>query len=58
MEDDLAAGDSAVWKAELAANSGWSHSFSTPIFSGEDAADLLVTTSAGNIYITICGYEI
>lgn len=58
LEDDLAAGDSAVMKFELAANSGVSHSFSTPLFSGEDAADLVVTTSAGNIYITICGYEI
>ena len=58
LEDDLGAGDSAVWKAELAANSGWSHSFSTPLFSGEDAADLLVTTSAGNVYITVTGYEI
>lgn len=58
LEDDLAGGDSAVWKAELAANSGWSHSFNTPLFSGEDAADLIVTTSAGNVYITVVGYEI
>ena len=58
LEDDLVAGDSAVWKAELAANSGWSHSFHTPLFSGEDAADLIVTTSAGNVYITVTGYEI
>lgn len=58
LEDDLIAGDSAVWKAELAANSGWSHSFKTPLFSGEDAADLLITTSAGNVYVTVTGYEI
>lgn len=58
LEDDLVAGDSAVWKAELAANSGWSHSFATPLFSGEDAADLLITTSAGNVYCTVTGYEI
>lgn len=58
LEDDLAAGDSAIWKAELAANSGWSHSFHTPLFSGEDAADLLITTSAGNCYVTVVGYEI
>lgn len=58
LEDDLAAGDSAVWKAELAANSGWSHSFTTPLFSGEDAADLLITTTAGNVYVTVTGYEI
>lgn len=58
LEDDLAGGDSAVWKAELAANSGWSHSFSTPLFSGEDAADLIITTSAANVYVTVTGYEI
>lgn len=58
LEDDLGAGDSAVWKAELAANSGWSHSFTTPLYSGEDAADLLITTSAGNVYVTVTGYEI
>lgn len=58
LEDDLAAGDAAVWKAELAANSGWSHHFGTPLFSGEDAADLIITTSAGNVYVTVTGYEI
>lgn len=58
FEDDKAGGDEAVMKFELAANSGITHSFSTPWFSGEDAADLLVTTSAGNVYITITGYEI
>lgn len=58
LEDGKTAGDEAVWKAELAANSGWSHSFNTPLFSGEDAADLLVTTTAGNVYITTTGYEI
>lgn len=58
FEDDKAGGDEAVMKFELAANSGLSHSFTTPWFSGEDAADLIVTSSAGNIYITCVGYEI
>jgi len=58
FEDDKAGGDEAVMKFELAANSGLSHSFATPWFSGEDAADLIVTTSAGNVYITVTGYEI
>jgi hypothetical protein len=58
LEDDLTAGDSPVFKAELAANSGLPHSFNTPLFSGEDAADLTITTSAGNVYVTITGYEI
>lgn len=58
LEDDLSGGDSPVWKAELAANSGWSHHFGTPLFSGEDAADLIITTSAGNVYVMVTGYEI
>lgn len=58
LEDDKAGGDEAVMKFELAANSGISHTFTTPWYSGEDAADLIVTTSAGNIYITVVGYEI
>ena len=57
LEDDLTAGDSPVMKLDLAANSGLSHHFATPLFSGEDAADLLVTTSAGTIYITVVGFE-
>lgn len=58
LEDDLTAGDSVFWKAELAANSGWSHSFETPIQSGEADADLLITTTAGNVYVLVSGYEI
>jgi len=60
LEDDLAGGDSAIWKGELAANSGVVMTFPEkyPWASGEDAADLIVTTSAGNVYITVTGYEI
>lgn len=60
LEDDLAGGDSPVWKAELAANSGIAVPFPShyPLASGEDAADLIVTTTAGNVYITVVGYEI
>lgn len=59
LEDDLVAGDSVVWKAILSATSGWSHSFTTPLYSGEDGADLLITTSgAGGVFVTITGYEI
>jgi hypothetical protein len=58
LEDDKAGGDDPIWKAELAANSGWAHSFNTPWYSGEDAADLIITTSAGNVYVTVTGYEI
>lgn len=58
LEDDLGAGNSVVSKAEFAANSVSSHTFATPLFSGEVAADLLITTSAGNINICLTGYEI
>lgn len=60
LEDDLAAGDSVVWQAELAANSGAVVNFSEqyPLASGEDAADLIITTSAGNVYVTVTGYEV
>lgn len=60
FEDDLAAGDSVVAKAEIAAKSGFPITCPEkyPLASGEDAADLLVTTSAGNVYIFGVGYEI
>ena len=58
FEDDVAAGDVAVMGGDFAANSGFAHHFSTPLFSQEDAADFMVTTSAGNIKVTITGYEI
>lgn len=60
LEDDKSGGDEAVWKAELAANSGviipWGEKY--PLASGEDAADLTITTSAGNVYVTVTGYEV
>lgn len=60
FEDDLAAGDSAVLKGEFKAGSGLAMAFDKnyPLASGEDAADLLVTTSAGNVYVTAVGYEV
>lgn len=60
FEDDKAAGDDAVLKGEFKAGSGMALTFDEkyPFASGEDAADLMVTTSAGNIYISIVGYEI
>lgn len=58
LEDDKAGGDNVVLKLDLAANGGMALSFKTPLASGEDAADLMVTTSAGNIYITANGYEV
>lgn len=60
LEDDKAGGDDPVWKGELAANSGVTLSFTEkyPMASGEDAADLLITTSAGNVYVTCVGYEV
>jgi len=60
LEDDKAGGDEVVMKMELAANSGIVIPFPEkyPLASGEDAADLLITTSAGNVYVTCVGYEI
>ena len=60
LEDDLVAGDSAIWKAELAANSGVVLTFPEkyPWASSEDASDLIVTTNAGNIYISCSGFEV
>ena len=58
IEDDVAAGDVVVLALDLAANSGIAHHFATPLFSQEDAADLLITTSAGNSKITVVGYEV
>jgi len=60
LEDDKAGGDDPIWKGEIAANSGVVLSFTEryPMVSGEDAADLTITTSAGNVYVTCVGYEI
>ena len=60
FEDDKAAGDDPVLKGEFKAGSGLALTFDEkyPFASGEDAADLLVTTSAGNIYVSVVGYEI
>jgi hypothetical protein len=60
IEDDLGAGDSAVLKSEFAAKSGTMLTFPEkyPLASAEDAADLLITTTAGNVYITVVGYEV
>lgn len=60
IEDDLAGGDVVRWKGELAANSGviLTYSAEHPFASGEDAADLIITTSAGNCYVQAVGFEI
>lgn len=60
LEDDLAGGDIARWKGELAANSGviLTYDKEHPFSSGEDAADLIITTSAGNVYVQAVGYEV
>lgn len=60
IEDDLAAGDNPRLKFEFAANSGITIPYNKehPFSSGEDAADLLITTTAGNVYVQAVGYEI
>lgn len=60
LEDDKAEGAEAVWEGEIAANSGVVIPFSPqyPLASEEDAADLIITTDAGNVYVLAVGYEI
>lgn len=60
FEDDKAGGDDPVLKGEFKAGSGLALTFDEkyPFASGEDAADFMVTTSAGNIYVACVGYEI
>lgn len=60
FEDDTSGGDVFMGiGGEHAANSGAAcASLRTPLFSTEDAADLLLTTSAGNIRGFVSGYEI
>lgn len=60
VEDDLGAGDSPILKGEYKAGSGVVLTYppTYPLASGEDAADLLITTSAGNVYVTCVGYEV
>ena len=60
IEDDKSSGDRQVFKSEFAAKSG---SFLVypekyPLSSEEDGADLIITTTTGNIYVTITGFEI
>jgi hypothetical protein len=60
LEDDLAAGDNPIMKGEFDAYGGVFTTFDKdhPLASGEDAADLIITTTAGNVYVTAVGYEI
>lgn len=60
FEDDKSGGDDPVLKGEFKAGSGLVLTFDDkyPFASGEDAADFTVTTSAGNIYVAVVGYEI
>lgn len=60
LEDDKSGGDDPVWKGEFKAGGGAFEVYPEkyPLASGEDAADLIITTSAGNVYVTVVGYEI
>jgi hypothetical protein len=58
LEDDLAGGDAVIDKDEFKAGGGWTSNFQTPLFSAEADADLLITTTAGNVYVLVSGYEI
>lgn len=58
LEWDKSAGDEAIAGWDLAANGGVSMNLQTPLVCSEDDADLIVTTSAGNVKVTVVGYEI
>jgi len=58
LEWDKTGGDEAVMAFDLAANGGVSMNLQTPIACSEADADLVITTSAGNIKIMVSGYEI
>jgi hypothetical protein len=58
LKDALVTGKTPIFKHEFAANSGWSHSFRTPLSSLGIDSNLIVSSTAGNIYITITGYEL
>jgi hypothetical protein len=58
FEEDKTGGDEVVFALDWAANGGVSSNLQTPIFGTEDDADLIVTTTAGNVKILVLGYEI
>jgi hypothetical protein len=60
LEDVRATGDSIVWKGAFVANQGMTVNFSElyPLVGSENGSDLVVTTTAGDVYITVTGYEI
>lgn len=58
LEEDKTAGDEAVMYLDLAANGGLSTNLQSPLFGTENDADLVVTTSAGNLKGVVIGYEI
>lgn len=59
FEDDLAGGDATRLKFDVYAKVGATFSFLPGEFiSAENDADLIVTNSAGNLYVTAFGYEV
>jgi hypothetical protein len=58
LEDALTTGDSVVLAGDFGANGGISTNLQTPIESEEADADLTITTTDGNVKITVSGYEV
>lgn len=58
LEEDKVAGDEVVMAWDLAANGGVSLNLQTPRVASEADADLIVTTTAGNLKLFVSGYEI
>jgi hypothetical protein len=58
LEWDKTGGDEAIAGWDLAANGGVTLNLETPLICSEDDADLVITTTAGNVKVTAIGYEV
>jgi hypothetical protein len=58
FEEDNSGGDIIRHAVDFGAAGVYTAHFDPPLFSTEDAADLLVTTTAGNVKVTVTGYEL
>ena len=58
FEEDKTGGDVIIDASDLAANGGFVMDLQTPWYGTENDADLVVTTTAGNVKVTVDGYEV
>ena len=58
LEENLSEGAASLIAVDLAANGGFAKRFKSPIVCSEANADLIVTSTAGNITVTATGFEL